>query len=627
MQPGLYLHKKTVKKWELCSQVLSFLTKKSYCATTTIYYANTNIQGRCIILIVEYTQKSFSVIIIIILYMEKRLYMEKNPYFLWRTETAKAIPGFSESDCALVADGRARAYIVADSLDTAAQNAAKTLADAVEKMTGCRLSFQSFEGGTPVYLGAAALKAAPELTLPDDECFLLAVSKKAVFAAGNDREPFCGTAFSVTAMLEVMGFGWFGPDRLWQVVPDCDTARLPAANFISRPHFISRRNRVLEQEPELGGKWGLGGVKSEIEHKYGSFFPPAVYEQEHPEYYALSGGTRSTQNKKWWELCLSNEEVQRLMAEKVCEFFREHPDWKGLSIGQNDGNGEIDSIDYANWCECENCRKFAPTFSDAVLRFSNKVAALVYQEFPEHTLMFYGYFGTYAAPAEKCREPVSPNLQLTLCKECGFTGKIRTGEACCDDSHPPFAENFRQWKAQGIKHIAIYEWNCPGAANPAWKEALWVQGDVGLDNLKWFYENGVDFVYIDQGPNSSYERVNKPFGVRWMQWYCMARGCYNTSLAFNDIMSDACKKLFGNAAKEMLSFYSVLAQANAHCRYPHFNWGLPLVGEIYDDEYRQLAEKELQRAEAIGSLTPEQTARIAEQRSEWEKTKKMAMIQ
>lgn len=409
--------------------------------------------------------------------MEMRLYMKENPYFLWQTEPIKALPKFAESDCALVKNGSACAYIVAES-DAVSQNAAAEFSDAIEKMTGCRLPLQSFENGIPVYLGAAAFKAAPELKKIKGEFFSLFVSRNAVFAAGNDAEPFYGTDFSVTAMLEALGFGWFGPGKLWQVFPESGTVILPAANFVSKPHFNSRRNRVLEQEPVLGKKWGLGGIKSEVEHKYGYFFPPDIYEKEHPEYYALSRGTRSTRNKRWWELCLSNEEVQRSMAEKVCAFFREHPEWTGLSIGQNDGNGEPGSIDYANWCECENCRKFAADFSGAVLRFSNKVAALVHKEFPEHTLMFYGYFGTYKAPAEKCPEPISPNLQLTLCKECGFTGKIRTDEACSDEQHPPFAENFRKWKSQGIKHIAIYEWNCPGAANPAWKKrfgyrAMW----------------------------------------------------------------------------------------------------------------------------------------------------------
>ena len=251
----------------------------------------------------------------------------------------------------------------------------------------------------------------------------------------------------------------------------------------------------------------------------------------------------------------------------------------------------------------------------------------MYEEFPEHTLMFYGYFGTYPAPTVPCPEPISPNLQLTLCKECGFTGKIRTDEACSDAEHPPFAENYRRWKETGLEHIAIYEWNCPGAANPAWKEAFWVQGEVGFDNLKWFYENGVDFVYFDQGPNDSYERRNNAFPIRWPQWYCMAHACYNTSLRFDDVLLDACEKLYGKASSLMFEFYKAMEQANAHCHYPHFNWGLPLVGEIYDDEFIERVEKALCAAENADGICKLQRERIAQQRSEWEKTKNMAKIQ
>lgn len=553
--------------------------------------------------------------------------MGKFPYFLWKTDDCIAIEGFAKSDCTIVCNKKAKAYIVTEPDDIAAKNAAEDFICSVERMTGCKLSQTPFDGGTPIYIGTAALKANPDLKLNISEGFALAVSGEAVYAVGTDNDPFTGTAFAVTAMLEALGFGWFGPETLWQITPKADTAVLPAVNMISKPHFNSRRNRVLEQQQMLGIRWGLGGIRSEIEHKYGHFFPPHRCEAEHPEYYALSGGTRATKDKKWWELCLSNTEVQEKMAEQVCEFFREHPEWVGLSIGQNDGNGIPDSIDYANWCECESCREFAPTFSDAVLRFSNKVASLVYKEFPEHTLMFYGYFGTYPAPTVPCPEPISPNLQLTLCKECGFTGKIRTNESCADDEHPPFAENYENWKKQGLEHIAIYEWNCPGAANPAWKEAFWVQGEIGLDNLRWFYENGVDFVYFDQGPNDSYERKNNAFPIRWPQWYCMAHGCYNTGIEFDDIMSDACEKLYGMAAERMFRFYKTMEEANAHCRYPHFNWGLPLVGEIYDEQYLTAVEKALCEAEATEGLTEDQRDRIAQQRAEWEKTKKMACIQ
>lgn len=102
--------------------------------------------------------------------MEMRLYMKENPYFLWQTEPIKALPKFAESDCALVKNGSACAYIVAEP-DAVSQNAAAEFSDAIEKMTGCRLPLQSFENGIPVYLGAAAFKAAPGLKKIKGEFF------------------------------------------------------------------------------------------------------------------------------------------------------------------------------------------------------------------------------------------------------------------------------------------------------------------------------------------------------------------------------------------------------------------------------------------------------------------------
>ena len=517
------------------------------------------------------------------------------------------------------------AYLSVCNDDLAGQRAAADFADRLEEMTGCRLTDKPFPGGVPVRIGRCAENSvSPKPDFRQEEGFWISVTETGVWAYGNDADPFEGTALAVTALLDALGFGWYGPDPLWQIVPYSPNAVLPGVNLLSRPHFSCRRTRVLEHNPQLGRRWGLGGVRSEVEHKYGSFFSPEKWENIHPEYYALSGGVRATKNKKWWQLCLSNKEVQKEMARQVCEFFQEHPEWKGLSIGQNDGNGDIDSIDYANWCECNQCRTFADSPSEAVLKFSGRVGSLVYEKFPEHTVMFYGYFGTYPAPKISKKEPIPPNVQLTLCKECGFTGRIRTDESCHDEEHPPFRENFYQWKSTGVQHIAIYEWNCPGAANPAWKEAFWVQGDVGLDNLRWFYENGVDFVYFDQGPNSSYERLENVYSLRWPLWYCSAHGMWNTNLTFEDLLAPACRRLFGAAGETMLSFYRLLSDANAACRVPHFNWGLPMVGEVYPMSVLDAGDRLMEAAEQTVGITSQEIERIAGQRVEWEKTKRMA---
>lgn len=125
--------------------------------------------------------------------------MKRSPYFLWQTDSAPAKLGFAESDCVLVLEGTAKAYTVTEPDDAAARTAAGQFAEHIYKMTGCRLPDSPFEGGTPVYIGRAA-----ELDLPDTEGFALAVGKDAVYAAGNDNDPFTGTAFAVTAMLLIM---------------------------------------------------------------------------------------------------------------------------------------------------------------------------------------------------------------------------------------------------------------------------------------------------------------------------------------------------------------------------------------------------------------------------------------
>lgn len=534
-------------------------------------------------------------------------------------------------DFCLVRDNRpACKIVISANAGGNIQAAANDLTANIKLMTGAEIPIvddSEETDGNIILVGASSkteeLGVNIQKGFPKNEGFRVISSANVLVLAGNDEGDFTGTQYAVTYFLKSIGFGWYGDGSLWTVIPSASNVYAAECDIESTPSFASRYTRVNNDAPDVAKRWYMGGYKSEVEHKFGYLFPVDRYYSSHPEYYALSKGTRSTEGKRWWQLCLSNKDVQNITAEKCIEYFEENPSYVGVSIGQNDGDGNPNSSDYANWCECDECRKFAGSFTETMMKFSNIVGDKIKSKCPGKTVMFYAYFPTFDAPATNLK--ASDNVLLMLCKQGGLTRFIRNNNLFNGYmGNTQFSANFEAWKNLGYKHIAIYEWNCPGAANEAWKDAFWVQGEVFLDNARWFKSKGVEFIKIDQGPNPSYERAVDYWDLRWPLWYVNSIGMYNSELTFEEIMRPACDNLFGEAGELMYRFYKKLNDANKNCDTVNTTWGLPSVGEVYTRDYvieiDSVISDALKVAAKVGG---DVQARVENQYENWKKTKSL----
>lgn len=213
-----------------------------------------------------------------------------------------------------------------------------------------------------------------------------------------------------------------------------------------------------------------------------------------------------------------------------------------------------------------------------MMKFANVIGQKIQKECPGKAVMFYGYFPTFTAPGAKLE--TEDNVVMMLCKEGGLTRFIRNGNLFnAAIGQPQFKDNYLAWKNLGYQ-MAIYEWNCPGAASDKWKDMFWLQGEVFLDNLKWLKQNGTRYLCMDQGPNPAYERADGYMDIRWPLWYVSAKGMWDCNLSFEDILMPACKKLFGPAAADMYAFYKALNDANKNCTAPNYYWRCPSRGRF-----------------------------------------------
>lgn len=548
-----------------------------------------------------------------------------------------AVKGIAAGNFCIARDGKAKATIViAENAPAKVQEAAQDLAANLKVLTGAEFAIKTDKdkvSGNRILVGSSkktdALGVSFPNTHPGEEMFRVIAGNDVLVLGGNDAGTYNGTKFAVTYLLEALGFGWFGDSELWTVVPkQTDTVYVAGCDIASKASFTSRYTRLCDYDKALTERWYVGGVKNITEHMLYYYLPRSMY-TEHPEYFALSHGTRNPEGKRFFQPCLSNPDLQDMVAEKVIAEFAKNPELTIASIGQQDGCEDPNNPDYANWCDCDNCKAFAPDFTQCLMKFANIIGQKIKDECPGKAIMFYGYFATFTAPTN-IDFKAEDNVILMLCKEGGLTRSIEKGEMYnASMNQPQFKDNYENWKKLGYR-IAIYEWNCPGANDNKWKEIFWLQGNVFLENACWFKDNGVEYIYVDQTSlpsrpedyDACYERMDDFMDIRWPLYYMSARSMWDCGLTFEQIMKPACNKLFGPAGGYMYSVYNKMNRANQECTAETYRWTMAHPSTVYTEtvinEIDYALECALEEAMKVGGIVQQ---RVENQIANWENSK------
>ena len=129
-------------------------------------------------------------------------------------------------------------------------------------------------------------------------------------------------------------------------------------------------------------------------------------------------------------------------------------------------------------------------------------------------------------------------------------------------------------------------------------------------NVDVFESLGVNTVFIDCTKN-----VND---LRWPLYYTFAKCMYFGDMNGEEILYDACKKLYGAAADEMFLFYRLLADCAQQSASPSgVNWVAPSLMDVYGNQVT-LGRSAVQAVRAkLDLLTPEQRERVENQLRGW----------
>lgn len=537
------------------------------------------------------------------------------------------------TDFMIAENGVAKATIVIpQNASDKVRAAAEDLQAHLKKITGSvvKIGFDNIErtNGNFILVGPTVQTKSMGISIPTGypgtERVILKRDKNYLALLGNDDGNFYGTEFAVNMFLERLGCGWFGPNELWQVVPEMKTLAIDKLDVDHKPQFSSRITNVYYGYQKFSRRWYQGGEKKTFGHYLPQLVSRDVYYSSHPEWFAMVDGKRDPYAAEWWQYCYTNKDLAAEVAKKIIERFDADPDLTQFSLAANDGWEK-------DWCECNVCSAMGND-SDETMYFVNNVAKIVGKKYPDKKLTILSYHSTYFAPTSGI--VAEPNVEVMFCRETSMTVPLDLNlmipggyNAITHNTYTQsWLANFQEYKTKAkLKNISIWEWNCLAADKAVWAEIPWVQGNVATRNQALWKKNGVEYIYYDQGPQPAYRETEASFPLRWPLWYVSSKAMWDGSLTGEQILLDACRKLYENAANEMFKYYKALADSSEQCRAESsVCWVPPNPSEVYTSARIQVIDTAAAAAKnKLSSVGDVQKKRIENQLGYWEKAKFM----
>lgn len=490
--------------------------------------------------------------------------VKKNHYAFAQTSTPNAIT--------LAQDGRSDFSLVIPANASATEEfSAQELQRYIRQATGAKLPVvrsSSRISGAAIYVGTnPQIWNLPQTAYKGKDADGFALSgvdaKTIVVTGGSDRGVMYGTYAFLEKALDVR---FFRPHAFGEIVPQHETVSLPLFSDQEEPVFTWRRNhycsdtRVITNQRRYDiADWSTknrynvelerlrsprsapfstpeafyayrGGVIPLPEewqgHNFHKLIPPSQYLQSNPEYFSYEHATGQRRAHRA-QLCMTNPEVHRIIADKAIAYFREHPEQTMLYVCQEDGS--------RLWCQCEKCLALNPSkstteqhFADQNIYLVNGVARLVAEVFPDKIIGTYAYSVTRRPPVNV--KPL-PNVRVMY---CGFEPHINKNQP-----EPPQVAELRQWGSMVQSGVIVYEYLYSG---PIYRETH----DAWLKNNYEFF--------VNSGVVGMIHETRESWGVEGFKMYAASRLTWNPDLDIKALEEDYYQRMYGAAAQAMFKF-------------------------------------------------------------------------
>lgn len=335
------------------------------------------------------------------------------------------------------------------------------------------------------------------------------------------------SGYAVYDFLYRLGYRKFFPSDNWEIIPETKHLSL-AVHIRETPDYYTRRiwpgYGLWPEYNEASDLWNVinrnGGYMLNTSHAYETIIREnkKIFD-EHPEYYGLFNGKRSSS-----KLCISNMGLRKLVADYAVNRFEKNPDLESFSVDPSDGGG---------WCECEECIKLGTPSTRAVL-LANTTASAVREKFQNKRVGLYAYNEHSPAPDIDVDKDVVVSIATSFIR----------GGLTLDET----IEAWRSKKAViGIREyydVCIWSYNIPGKSRASNVRYL-------HNSIPKFYNIGARYMSAESSDD---------WGSSGLGYYIAEKLLWNTKETENidSIINDFLSRSFGPADMEMKNFYTLL---------------------------------------------------------------------
>lgn len=306
-------------------------------------------------------------------------------------------------------------------------------------------------------------------------------------------------------------------------------------------------------------------------HTFEKLVPRAKYFETHPEYFSLINGKRMHD-----QLCLSNEDVFKIVVERLKAEMKKQPSAKVWSVSQNDN---------FSYCSCPECQKInereeAP--SGALIEFVNRVA----REFHDKTISTLAY--QYSRKAPKYIKPEN-NVQIMLCtieEDRNKTIEESSIEALKKNSNAQtFANDIKDW-GKITKNIFLWDYE----VDFAYSISPFPNLHVLKPNIKFFMDNHA---------YQHFQQANSDVGHEFaeLKTYLISKLLWNIDIDQDSIINEFLEGYYGKASPyirqyiDTLQYYGQASKVILDIYAPPTNYSKTFLSKEKIDIYSSLFDK------------------------------------
>ncbi|MBN2416681.1 DUF4838 domain-containing protein [bacterium] len=468
--------------------------------------------------------------------------------------------------------------------------AAAELVRYLERATGAALPIIPVDeaaGDSLIWIGASgrsgAFPAAVDWTVLAEDGFSIRTRGPGLSIAGGTD---MGTLYGVYTFLEeYLGCRRYTPEV--EVVPSKQVFSIPRIERTDIPRITFRETHyhtafdsayhVWHKLDRHNDEWGMWV------HTFDDLVPPEVHFDSHPEYFSEINGLRIPDG----QLCLTNEDVFRIVVDSLRAMIGRRPDAKYWSVSQNDTYSP---------CQCETCRALDEAeggHAGSLIHFVNRVAA----EFPDKVISTLAYQYTRSAPLHV--KPAS-NVNIMLCSiECN-----RSRPLASDPSSASFVKDVRDWgRLTGNILLWDYVVQFRNLVSP------FPNLHVLQPNIQFFVKNNVTALF-QQGSGGNIGEFSR------LRSYLIATLLWNPDIDVDAVMDDFLGGYYGAAGPHIRRYID-----HMHRALRRSGEGLGIYGYPLPSENGYLSRKNIgayraifEAAEAAVAHDPALIARVREAR-------------